>query len=105
MELQDCAFLGRVRQFLKQHSCLGANISLHCPASGGSQGSGQEAGSCSPFHPKEDTSELTGGGWEVVPGLGGMQRNFGQIERRSLPGSGGFRWRHKLVSGPSPAEG
>lgn len=71
------AFLGRVSQFLKQRSCLGANISLYCLASGGSQESVQEGGggsgsrSLAPSAPKRvRVSEHTGRGWEMVPGPG-----------------------------------
>lgn len=49
MEPQEFAFLGRVSQFLKQRSCLGANISLYCPASEGSQESRQEGGRVAGF--------------------------------------------------------
>lgn len=60
MELQELAFLGRVGQFLKPRSCLGANISLNCLASEGSQESMQEGGSCRrvslPFTSKGDGS-------------------------------------------------
>lgn len=51
MEPQEFAFLGRVSQFLKQWSCLGANISLYCPASEGSQESRQAGGRVAGFFP------------------------------------------------------
>lgn len=72
MELQNFAFLGRVRQFLKQWSCLGANISLYCLASEGSQESRREGGSGNriflPSNPKKTgASNHTGGGLEGSP--------------------------------------
>lgn len=82
MGLQEFAFLGRARQFLKQRGCLGANISLYCLAPEGSQESRQEGGDCSRsflhFTSKRTgTSELTGRGgwvgWEAVPGPGGCR--------------------------------
>lgn len=79
MELQEFAFLGRVGQFLKPRSCLGANISLYCLASEGSQESMQEGGSCSrvslPFTSKgTGAPKLTGGAREAVPGPGRCRR-------------------------------
>lgn len=78
MELQDFAFLGRARQFPKQRSCLGANISLHCLASEGSQKSRQEGGSGNriflPSIPKKTGgSKHTCGAWEVMSGPGGYR--------------------------------
>lgn len=109
MELQEFAFLGRVRQFLRQRSCLGANISLYCPASEGSQESRKEGGRCSriflPSTPKRTgASKHTGGGWEVVPGPGRC-RGTGRRQTGSLTGQGcEVRWRHEFVFGFSPAQ-
>lgn len=80
MELQEFAFLGRVGQFLKPRSCLGANISLYCLTSEGSQESMQEGGSRSrvflPFTSRRTGApKLTGGGWEAVPGPGRCRRS------------------------------
>lgn len=94
MEPQELAFLGRVSQFLKQRSCLGANISLYCPASEGSQESRQEGGRCSriflPSTPKRTgASKQTGGGWEVIPSPGGCR---GTGRRQKGESGGDMHW-------------
>lgn len=82
MELQEFAFLGRVRQFLKQRSCLGANISLYCLSSEGSQESKQEGGRCSriflPSIPKKIGASKWGLGGHFRPW--GIQRNWVKTE-------------------------
>ena len=101
MELENFAFLGRVWQFLKQRSCLGANISLYCPASEGSQKSRREGGSCSriflPSAPKK-----TGASKAHRWGLGGclrpwrMQKNK-ETEQGALLGRTGRQGGWSLI--------
>lgn len=110
MELQDFIFLGRVRQFLKQWSHLGASISLYCPASEGSQESRQEGGSCSRiFLPstskRPGLSEHTGQGGRLSQVLGDAEE-LGEDRMGSPAGQGwGIRWTHELVFSSSPAKG
>ena len=94
MELENFAFLGRVRQFLKQRSCLGANISLYCPASEGSQKSRREGGSYSRIF-LASAPKKTGASEAHRWGVGGcfrpwrMQRNKEETEQGALLGRTG----------------